>query len=167
MRKELYWLDGPWPGKLAVAARPRGGDWLRDDIASWKRARIETVLSLLTPEEEAEMDLRDEAAEAKAQGMEFASFPIPDRQVPRSEAKWCEVLERVSRTLLDGKNVLVHCRQGIGRSGLVAACLLVRNGMSPGAAVESVSAARGLSVPETAEQRDWIDHSAAALSSTK
>jgi hypothetical protein len=49
----------------------------------------------------------------------------------------------------------------------VAACLLVRNGMSPGAAVESVSAARGLSVPETAEQRDWIDHSAAALSSTK
>ncbi|MGD0760128.1 MAG: dual specificity protein phosphatase family protein [Candidatus Sulfotelmatobacter sp.] len=167
MRKELYWLDGPWPGKLAVAARPRGGDWLKDDLASWKRARIDTVLSLLTPEEELDLDLRDEAAEAKARGMEFASFPIPDRQVPRSEAKWSEVLETTSRTLLEGKNVLVHCRQGIGRSGLVAACLLVRNGMSPGAAVESVSAARGVSVPETAEQRDWIDHYAAALSSTK
>jgi protein-tyrosine phosphatase len=125
------------------------------------------VLSLLTPEEERDLDLRDEAGEAKAQGMEFASFPIPDRQVPRSEAKWAEVLEKMNRNLLDGKNVLVHCRQGIGRSGLVAACLLVRNGMSPGAAVESVSAARGLSVPETAEQRDWIDQYAAALSSTK
>ncbi len=167
MRKELYWLDGPWPGKLAMAARPRGGDWLKDDIASWKRARIDAVLSLLTPDEEREMDLSAEAGEAKAQGMEFASFPIADRQVPRSEAKWAEVLETMSRALLDGKNVLVHCRQGIGRSGLVAACLLVRNGMSPGAAVESVSAARGLPVPETAEQRDWIDHYAAALSSAK
>jgi|ERR1700722_18596927 len=167
MRKELYWVEGPWPGKLAVAARPRGGDWLKDDFASWKRDGVDTVLSLLTPEEELDFDLRDEAGEAKAQGMEFASFPIPDRQVPRSEAKWSEVLERMSRTLRDGKNVLVHCRQGIGRSGLVAACLLVRNGISPGAAVESVSAARGLPVPETEEQRDWIDHYAAALSSTK
>jgi protein-tyrosine phosphatase len=167
MRKDIYWLDGPWPGKLAVAARPRGGDWLKDDVASWRRSGIGTVLSLLTPEEERDLDLRDEAGEAKAQGMEFASFPIPDRQVPRSEAKWAEVLEKMNRNLLDGKNVLVHCRQGIGRSGLVAACLLVRNGMSPGAAVESVSAARGLSVPETAEQRDWIDQYAAALSSTK
>lgn len=167
MRKELYWIDGPWPGKLAMAARPRGGDWLEDDIATWKRLGIDTVLSVLTPEEEREMDLSEEAGEARAQGMEFASFPIPDRQVPRSEAKWSEVLEKMSRTLLDGENVLVHCRQGIGRSGLVAACLLLRNGMSPGAAVESVSAARGVSVPETAEQRDWIDHYAAALSSTK
>ena len=48
--------------------------------------------------------------------------------------------------------MVVHCRQGIGRSGLVAACLLVRKGISPGAAVEMVSAARGVSVPETTEQ---------------
>jgi len=167
MRKELYWIDGPWPGKLAMAARPRGGDWLKDDVVGWKRARIDAVLSLLTPEEEIDLDLQNEASEAKIQGMEFASFPIPDRQVPRSETKWAEVLDKVTRTLSDGKNVLVHCRQGIGRSGLVAACLLVKNGMSPGAAVESVSAARGLSVPETVEQRDWIDHYAVALSSTK
>jgi protein-tyrosine phosphatase len=167
MRKELYWLDGPWPGKLAMAARPRGGDWLKDDIANWKRAGIDMVLSLLTPDEESEMDLRDEAGAARTQGMEFDSFPIPDRQIPRSEAKWSEVLEKVTRTLSDGKNVVVHCRQGIGRSGLLAACLLVRKGMSPGAAVDSVSAARGVSVPETAEQRDWIDHYAVSLAATK
>ena len=142
MRKYLYWLDGPWRGKLAMAARPRGGDWLRDDMASWKRAGIDTVLSLLTPDEETDLDLRDEAGEAKAQGMEFGSFPVPDRQVPRSEAEWAEVLEKVTRALSEGKNVDVHCRQGIGRSGLVAACLLVRRGMSPGAAVELVSAER-------------------------
>jgi len=167
MRKYLYWLDGPWRGKLAMAARPRGGDWLRDDVASWKRAGIDTVLSLLTPDEERDLDLRDEAGEAKAQGMGFGSFPVPDRQVPRSEAEWAEVLEKVTRALSEGKNVVVHCRQGIGRSGLVAACLLVRRGMSPGAAVELVSAERGVSVPETSEQRDWIDQYAVALASTK
>jgi protein-tyrosine phosphatase len=167
MPKEVYWLDGSWPGKLAVAPRPRGGDWLKDDIASWKRADVNAVLSLLTPDEERDLDLRDEACEVKAQGMHFTSFPIPDRQIPRSEAKLAEVLEGVGRSLSSGKNVLVHCRQGIGRSGLVAACLLVKKGMSPGAAVQSVSSARGMPVPETDEQRDWIDHYAVALTGMK
>jgi protein-tyrosine phosphatase len=125
------------------------------------------VLSLLTPGEEKDLGLRDEDGEVRKQGMEFTSFPIPDLQIPRSEAKWAEVLEKVTRSLSSGKNVLVHCRQGIGRSGLVAACLLVKKGMSPGAAVESVSAARGLSVPETPEQRDWIDHYAVGLTTAK
>jgi protein-tyrosine phosphatase len=165
MRKELYWLDELWPGKLAMSARPRGGDWLKDDIGKWKAAGIDAVLSLLTSDEETEMDLRDEAVEVGRQQMEFRSFPIADRQIPRSEAKWAEEIERVSRTLSTSKNVLVHCRQGIGRSGLAAACLLVKKGMSPGAAVEAVSAARGLSVPETTEQREWIDHYAAATAS--
>ena len=167
MRKELYWLDGPWPGKLAMAARPRGGDWLEDDLSSWKQAGTDAVLSLLTPEEERDLDLQQEAGEAKRLGMEFSSFPIPDRQIPKSEEKWSDILEKVTRTLSEGKNVVVHCRQGIGRSGLVAACLLVRKGVSPGAAVEIVSAARGLPVPETTEQRDWIDHYAVGLSATK
>jgi len=167
MPKEIYWLGGPWPGKLAVAPRPRGGDWLKEDIAGWRRSGINAVLSLLTPDEEKDLDLRDEAGEVRAQGMEFSSFPIADRQIPKSEAKWSEVLERVDRDLSTGKNVLVHCRQGIGRSGMVGACLLVRKGMSPGAAIESVSAVRGISVPETAEQRDWIDHYAVALTGTK
>jgi len=167
MRKDLYWIDGPWHGKLAMAARPRGGDWLSDDIAGWKRAGVDAVLSLLTPDEEQNLNLQEEAGEAGKQGMEFSSFPIPDRQIPSSEAKWAEVLEEVTRTLSEGKNVVVHCRQGIGRSGLVAACLLVRRGMSPGAAVEIASAARGISVPETSEQRDWIDHYAVSLAATR
>jgi protein-tyrosine phosphatase len=167
MPKDLYWLDGTWPGKLALAPRPRGGDWLEDDIASWSRAGIRTVLSLLTPEEQRDLELRNEPVEVLQHGMQFLSFPIPDRQIPRSEAKWSEVLETVAADLSAGKNVLVHCRQGIGRTGLVAACLLVKNGMSPGAAVDSVSAARGLPVPETSEQRDWIDRYNLALTAAK
>jgi protein-tyrosine phosphatase len=167
MRKEIYWLDEAWPGKLAVGPRPRGGDWLKGDVASWKRANVNAVLSLLTPDEEKNFDLQDEAGEVRTQRMEFTSFPIPDRRAPKSESKLAEVLERITRVLSAGENVLVHCRQGIGRSGLMAACLLVKKGMSPGAAIASVSAARGVSVPETAEQRDWIDHYAVGLTAAK
>ena len=58
MWTELYWVDGPWPGKLALAARPRGGDWLEEEMAGWRRAGVDTVLSLLTPEEEQDLELK-------------------------------------------------------------------------------------------------------------
>ena len=159
----LYWLNGPWQGKLALAARPRGGDWLEDEVADWKRAGIGVVLSLLTPEEEREFDLINEGEQIRRGGLEFSSFPIADMQVPRSEAKLAQMLEHVTARLSSGKNVLLHCRQGLGRTGLIAACLLMKSGMSPGAAIEAVSGARGAAVPETAEQRDWLERFAPAV----
>jgi protein-tyrosine phosphatase len=150
-----------------MAARPRGGDWLDDEMSEWRRAGIDTVVSLLTAEEEQDLDLKNEAREVKARGMKFISLPIPDRQVPRAESEVAAALEKLDADLSSRKNVVVHCRQGIGRTGLVGACLLVTKGLSPGAAVESVSAARGLQVPETDEQRRWIDHYAAVLAGTK
>jgi protein-tyrosine phosphatase len=167
MWTELHWVDGPWPGKLALASRPRGGDWLEDEMAGWRRAGVDTVLSLLTPEEERDLDLKREAQAAKAEGMKFASLPIPDRQAPNSESEVSATLDRVDADLSAGKNVVIHCRQGIGRTGLVAACLLVAKGLTPEAAVKNLSAARGTQVPETAEQRRWIDHYAAVLAGTE
>ncbi len=167
MGTKLYWVDGPWRGKLALASRPRGGDWLEDEMASWHRAGIDTVLSLLTPEEEQDLDLKGEAQEAKAQGMQFASLPIPDRQVPTSESEVSATLDRVDADLSAGRNVVIHCRQGIGRTGMITACLLVTRGVSPGGAVDALSAARGIEVPETPDQRQWIDHYAAVWAHSK
>ncbi len=167
MWTKIHWVQGPWLGKLALSSRPRGGDWLPDEMASWRGAGIDTVVSLLTPEEEKDLDLRREASEAKAHGMKFASLPIPDRQVPNSESEVTAALENLDADLSSGKNVVVHCRQGIGRTGLVAACLLIAKGLSPGAAVETVTAARGMQVPETDEQRRWLDHYASVLAGTK
>ncbi|MFZ0733607.1 MAG: protein-tyrosine phosphatase family protein [Candidatus Sulfotelmatobacter sp.] len=163
MRTGLYWVDSPWPGKLALAARPRGGEWLPDEIASWKRAGVASILSLLTPEEARDLGLSKEASESRKHGLLFQSLPIPDREVPESEAKLNEVLTEAVTTLKAGKNLLIHCRQGIGRTGLVAACLLVRGGMTPSAAVDTISAVRGMAVPETREQRDWIERHAPAM----
>lgn len=167
MWTELHWVDGPWPGKLALASRPRGGDWLEEEMSAWRRAGVHTVLSLLTPEEEHDLDLKREAREAKAQGMKFISLPIPDRQTPNSESEVSAALDRLDTDLAAGKNIVVHCRQGVGRTGLVAACLLVAKGLTPDAAVKTLSVARGTQVPETVEQRRWIDHYAAVLASAK
>lgn len=167
MPTKLYWAEGPWPGKLALAARPRGDDWLEDEIAGWRREGIDLVFSLLTSEEENDLGLSEEAREVNAQGMQFVSFPIPDREVPDSDAKAAAALEKLDVNLSAGKNVLVHCRQGVGRTGLIAAGLLVMKGLPPEAAVKSLSAARGVSIPETVAQRRWIDHYATILAGTK
>lgn len=163
MATRFYWLRGHSPGSLAIAPRPRGGEWLVDEIAAWKRSGVDAVLSLLTPDEERELELGNEETEVQLQGMEFLSLPIEDRRVPSSEANLSATLEKVERHLQSGDNVLVHCRQGIGRSGMVTACLLVRKGLSPDAAVHEVSAIRGTAIPETSEQRDWIDRYPALL----
>ncbi len=167
MSTQLYWADGPWPGKLALAARPRGGDWLGAEIAYWRQAGVDTVLSLLTPEEEIDLGLKSEPREVKKHGMGFVSLPIQDRNVPDSQPELVAALESLGADLSAGKNVVIHCRQGIGRTGLVAACLLITKGLSSGAAINTLSAVRGLPVPETEEQRRWIDHFAATLAGTK
>jgi protein-tyrosine phosphatase len=167
MGTPLYWVEGPWQGKLALSPRPRGGDWLSDEIAAWRRSGIDTVLSLLTPDEEEALDLNKEKRETEAHGMEFVSYPIPDRQVPQSPSELAATLEQINSELLQGKNVVVHCRQGVGRSGLMGACLLVMRGLDPRTAVQKLSDARGVAIPDTAEQRRWIDRYASTLTGTK
>ena len=66
------------------------------------------------------------------------------------------LLTTLSSALEHGKNVAVHCRQGIGRSGLIAAGLLVMSGMGIEKAIDAVSAARGRSIPETSAQFEWF-----------
>jgi len=158
MPREFNWVDGPWTGRLALAARPRGGDWLSQELEGWQRRGVHAISSLLTPSEEQDLELSREESEARALGINFLPFPIADRQVPQSEGKLTRYLERLDQELSAGKNLLMHCRQGIGRAGLVAACLLVSKGVSPSAAIEMLSAARGTAVPETDEQFRWIEH---------
>ncbi len=158
MGTPLHWADGPWPGRLALAARPRGGDWLEDELAAWKRAGIDVVASMLTPEEERDLELQRESGLTCALGMEFVSLPIPDRETPPSEAAAITTVEDLNRKLSNGKNVVIHCRQGVGRAGMIASCLLIANGIPVERAIGSLSVVRGIPIPETPEQSDWLDH---------
>ena len=156
MSTELRWVEGPWKGKLAIAARPRGGDWLEDEIAAWHRQGVTTIVSLLTQEEERELDLMEESAVAESEGLGFLSLPIPDREVPASESEVTAMVARVHEILASGRSAVIHCRQGIGRAGLLASCMLVFEGKSSLEAIQAVSRARGVEVPETPGQRAWV-----------
>jgi protein-tyrosine phosphatase len=67
-----------------------------------------------------------------------------------------ELVQRLDQALAAGKNVAVHCRQGIGRSSVVVASLLVAAGETPDEAFRRIEEARGRPVPDTAEQREWV-----------
>ena len=160
---KLHWVDGPWVGRLGLAARPRGGEWLADEMRHWSGSGVDTLVSLLQEFEEHDLGLENEGTEARAEGMRFKSLPIVDREVPDSAGRFTESLDELDRELGAGRNVVLHCRQGVGRTGLVAACLLLLRGFEPEAAISRLSEARGVAVPETAEQRRWIEQFAGTL----
>ena len=163
MIAELYWIDGPWAGRLAIAPRPRGGDWLNVDLAAWRGWHVDTVLSLLETNEALQLDLTAEPDACSVYNIEYLNFPIEDRGVPPSLLPGINLLQELDRRLASGQRVLVHCRQGVGRSGMIASGLLVLRGFKVQEAVEVVSKARGVLVPETKEQLAWLsDLSASA-----
>jgi protein-tyrosine phosphatase len=156
MNPDLFWIPGPWRGRLAVVARPRGGDWLEDEVTGWRRADLDIVISLLEKDEAAQLELVREREAAEANGVRFVSFPIQDRGVPASTLDAISLIGRITDALENGENVAVHCRQGIGRSGLIAAGVLITSGIAPERAIEIVSLARGQTIPETLDQRQWL-----------
>lgn len=152
----LYWIDRVAPGKLAIFARPRGGDWLDDEISAWKSAGVDVVVSLLTPTEETEFLLEKEREQARQAGIDFTSLPIVDRELPATRDELIAVAHRLAESIRLGKKVAIHCRAGIGRSTMLAAATLVALGEQPAQALEQIRAARRSPVPDTEEQRKWI-----------
>lgn len=151
-----YRIPGPWAGELAIIPRPRGGDWLDDEVRALKDDGFEIVVSLLSPEENEELGLIREAASVRNHGLQFLNYSIPDLGVPSSRETARGFLETLYKDLMAGRNIAVHCRGSIGRSGLVASSLLVLSGIDPIEAFCQVTAARGFPAPETAEQREWV-----------
>lgn len=156
MHTKLHWIPLEPPGRLAIMPRPRGADWLEDEVRHWRDEGIDVLISLLTADEVAELDLQREEKLCHASGIQYRSYPIPDRSVPSSHDAIRKFLASIGQCLNAGMNVLVHCRQGIGRAGLIAVALLVQRGIEPTIALERVSLARGCPVPETPEQARWI-----------
>jgi protein-tyrosine phosphatase len=155
MTPALYPVPSPSRGRLVITARPRGGDWLEDEVRGWRRAGVDVAVSLLTPDEIEEMGLADEQQECEKQGIRFVSLPVPDRGVPSLVAAGA-VAEMLATQLGGGASVAVHCRQGIGRSAVLAAAVMAALGVEPEAALRQIAEARGRPVPETPEQREWV-----------
>jgi protein-tyrosine phosphatase len=155
MRPTLYTVDHPGPGLLSTMAKPRGGDWLEDEMAALKAYGVDVLVCALTSAELEETGLETEAQAAHEAGLHFVPVPIPDRDVPDLAAA-LPILQQLSAQLRGGKHVVTHCRFGIGRASLLAAALMVLNGVHPDTAWHRLQQARGLAVPDTAAQRQCV-----------
>lgn len=160
--KGTYWIQHSNTPKLAIVARPRGGDWLEDDLLTLKRDGINVLVSLLTSPEEEELGLRHERERAESMGLEFISYPIQDRETPSDLESFRSLALRLADDIRLGKAVGAHCRGCIGRATVLTATILSELGWSAEAALSLIEEARGCSVPDTPEQQNWIQRYASA-----
>jgi protein-tyrosine phosphatase len=144
------------PGSLAIATRPRGDGSLSSDIAALRQQGIDLLVSLLCADEAGWLGLTGEPAACEAAGLEFLAVPVRDFETPDSPLEFIKTVRGLVGLLRQGRSIAVHCRGGIGRSGMLAVSILVGTGVQLHSAIETVSRARGVDVPEAPGQKDWL-----------
>ena len=146
------------PGK--TQADGMSGAWARsladdlDVIAAWNAS---AVITLVEPFELEAMQIEALGLEVKKRHMEWHHWPIKDVSVPSAEfnRNWVGNAEKILSLLKGGSNVLIHCKGGLGRAGMVSARLLVELGMEPSKAIAAVRFVRPGAI-ETRPQENWV-----------
>jgi protein-tyrosine phosphatase len=156
MRPELFTIDRDGAaGRLSTMARPRGGSWLAEEVTALSRDGVDRLVCLLTDNELVELHLTNEARLAGDSGIDFLRFPVPDLGLP-APGPTIALAHELAQDLLADRSVVVQCRAGIGRSSLLAASVLRAEGRTTEEAWQLIAEARGLPVPDTDEQRDFL-----------
>ena len=148
-----YWITS----RLAIVPRPHGDDSLDDEMLALREAGIDVVVSMLQKDEARNLGLEREALSAQENGLLFVNFAIQDRGVPLDTSSFIEFLKDLENYLAQGKRVGVHCRACIGRASVTSASILIRSGIPSEEAWLQISASRDCVVPDTEEQRQWVD----------
>ncbi len=146
---------------IAPGKRDRARHWDRDLTADLARLRTDhgahVLVSLMEDHEYAMLQIPELQARAEAAGLDVRRFPIRDVDAPKAAqmAEFATLVDNIVEAARAGQHVIIHCRGGLGRSGLVAACCLVNLGMTPVAAIAATRAARPGAV-EVEPQEAWV-----------
>jgi hypothetical protein len=148
-------VAAPGGGTIGVAPLPGRNGTLPVDVDLIRAWRPAVVVSMTEPEEMRRAGAADLPERLREAGIAWRAFPVRDFGVPAPEEPGWPPLAAALHAFLDGDGrVLLHCHGGKGRSGMVAARLLVERGVAPAEALALVRAARPGAV-ETAEQEAW------------
>lgn len=156
MAVSIYIIDQIGRGSFAVMARPGSDSSVAEDIADIAAQGYHRVASLLADDEAQLLGLETEKQQVEQASMAFDQFTIVDMQLPHSLQAFARFSRELYQRVNSGEHVVVHCRAGIGRSGITAAAVLLHHGMPAEDAFAQISRNRGLAVPDTQEQYDWI-----------
>lgn len=133
-------------GVLGLCPLPQAAD-----VAVLRDWQADVVLTLVEQAEAAELS-PDLAAALATKGIAQRCYPIADFGVP--VAGWSEISAELHALLAKGGRIIVHCRGGCGRTGMIALRLMVELGEAPDMALARLRAVRPCAV-ETEAQRLW------------
>ena len=152
----LHWVTGIDPHRIALTPCPLGRSSLPDQIAGWRANGVDSVVSLLETHEAKLRGVENEGRECESRGIHFRSFPIPDHGTPESQRELTDLVESLHSDLFRGKTLLIHCFAAIGRTGIVAACLLHILKIPEGEIFHLLRTSRGFDMPGTSKQVEWV-----------
>jgi ADP-ribosylglycohydrolase len=156
-----YWV---LPGRLLAGEHPAGR------VPLPHGAGRNRVLGLVAAGINCFIDLTEEGECIAYQDLLPASVTylrrsIRDQQLPRRAAQMRRIQDEIASALAGGRNVYIHCRAGIGRTGTVAGCFLVEQGRDGERALSELNslwteqcarAATWPAIPQTLEQANYI-----------
>ena len=140
-----YWVQ---PDKLLAGPYPGSRD------PETQRGRLNTLLGvgITAFVDLTQTDEREAYAPLLPEGVQYQRFAIRDFGVP-SVQRLNTILDAIDAALDEGRKVYLHCWGGIGRTGTVVGCFLVRHGMSGDGALQEIARRLHSGSPETDEQR--------------
>ncbi|MEP6389012.1 MAG: cyclin-dependent kinase inhibitor 3 family protein [Halioglobus sp.] len=145
------------PGKKQQGAMT--GDWDRDlalDLGAICASGASVLINLMEDHEMVELGVAD-TAEHVPPGIDYLRMPIPDVGTPHAEweHQWSELGSGLLERLRNGEDVVLHCKGGLGRTGMIAACLLVEFGSTSEDAISAVRESRSGRI-ETVAQEQYV-----------
>jgi protein tyrosine/serine phosphatase len=161
---DSYWVE---PGLLLAGEYPSE---LSPELTRLRLRRmldlgIRQFIDLTQPELTQSRPYRDALAEvAQEMGVKdtiIFNYPIPDLEIPARDLMR-SILDTLDKAVSGKFPIYVHCWAGIGRTGTVVGCYLVRHGMTGDQALEHIQRLRAnvpgfwYGSPETSAQRDYV-----------
>lgn len=149
-------------GLSACPGRPDLGGDVRSDLVRLQALGIKVMVTLVADREMEYYGVFGLRQAARAAGLRSLFLPCVDTQPPEDLPAAYSLCGEILGQLGEGHDVLIHCIGGWGRSGTLAACLLLHEGYAPEAAISLVRAARSPRCVESRAQERFVRDYAAA-----